>query len=157
MTTDAASSLGPIVLCTDGSAHALAALAAGLELVGRDRDLVVVTVLSAPEADGLTGSGHAGPSMTGREYDIAIEATTTEGHSVVAQATRQLAIESARVSILWGEPGAAICQLAGEIGAAAIVVGTKGRGGIKRALLGSVSDHIVRHAPCSVIVTKSPD
>ena len=40
-----------------------------------------------------------------------------------------------------------------EVGAAAIVLGTRGRGGFKRALLGSVSDYVVRNAPCSVLVT----
>jgi nucleotide-binding universal stress UspA family protein len=38
-----------------------------------------------------------------------------------------------------------------------VVVGSRGRGGIRRALLGSVSDYVVRNAPCSVVVTRSPD
>ena len=33
------------------------------------------------------------------------------------------------------------------------MVGSRGRGGLKRAVLGSVSDHIVRNAPCPVLVT----
>jgi nucleotide-binding universal stress UspA family protein len=32
------------------------------------------------------------------------------------------------------------------------VIGTRGRGDIKRALLGSVSDYLVRNAPCPVVV-----
>jgi nucleotide-binding universal stress UspA family protein len=33
-----------------------------------------------------------------------------------------------------------------------MVVGTRGRGGLRRAVLGSVSDHVVRNAPCPVVV-----
>jgi nucleotide-binding universal stress UspA family protein len=47
-----------------------------------------------------------------------------------------------------------VCELAQEVHAEAIVVGSRGRGGIKRAFLGSVSDYVVRNAPCSVVVTR---
>jgi nucleotide-binding universal stress UspA family protein len=40
------------------------------------------------------------------------------------------------------------------VDAVAIVVGSRGRGGLKRAFLGSVSDYVVRNAPCSVVVTR---
>lgn len=43
------------------------------------------------------------------------------------------------------------------VGTDAIVIGTRGRGGIKRALLGSVSDYVVRNAPCPVVVTTAAD
>ncbi len=33
-----------------------------------------------------------------------------------------------------------------------IIVGSHGRTGLKRMLLGSVSEHVVRHAPCPVLV-----
>ena len=57
------------------------------------------------------------------------------------------------VRVLAGEPAAAICEMAAEVEARAVVLGTRGRGGIARALLGSVSDYVVRNAPCSVVVT----
>ena len=58
--------------------------------------------------------------------------------------------------MLGGEPGAAICELAGELAPRAIVLGTRGRGGITRALLGSVSDYVARTAPCTVVVGRAP-
>ena len=47
-----------------------------------------------------------------------------------------------------------IVRLAEEIGAGLIVMGSRGRGGIRRALMGSVSDSVVRHAHCPVMVVR---
>jgi nucleotide-binding universal stress UspA family protein len=52
-----------------------------------------------------------------------------------------------------GDPGRALCDFASERGATVIVAGSRGRGGIKRAVLGSVSDHLVRNAPCPVLLS----
>jgi nucleotide-binding universal stress UspA family protein len=47
-----------------------------------------------------------------------------------------------------------IVNLAEEIRAGLIVVGSRGLGGIRRALMGSVSDSVVRHAHCPVLVVR---
>jgi nucleotide-binding universal stress UspA family protein len=47
-----------------------------------------------------------------------------------------------------------IVTLAEDIGAGLIVIGSRGRGGIRRALMGSVSDSVVRHAHCPVLVVR---
>jgi nucleotide-binding universal stress UspA family protein len=49
-----------------------------------------------------------------------------------------------------------VVGLAEEIGAGVIVMGSRGRGGLRRALMGSVSGSLVRHAPCPVLVVR-PD
>jgi nucleotide-binding universal stress UspA family protein len=51
-------------------------------------------------------------------------------------------------------PDRTIVHLSEEIGAGLIVMGSRGRGGIRRALLGSVSDSVVRHAHCPVFVIR---
>jgi nucleotide-binding universal stress UspA family protein len=48
----------------------------------------------------------------------------------------------------------AIVRLAEEIGAGLIVMGSRGLGGVRRALMGSVSDSVVRHAHCPVMVVR---
>ena len=53
-----------------------------------------------------------------------------------------------------GRPDEEIVSLADEIGAGLIVIGSLGLGGIRRALMGSVSDSIVRHAHCPVLVVR---
>jgi nucleotide-binding universal stress UspA family protein len=47
-----------------------------------------------------------------------------------------------------------IVNLAEEIRAGLIIVGSRGRGGIRRALMGSISDDVVRHAHCPVLVVR---
>jgi nucleotide-binding universal stress UspA family protein len=53
-----------------------------------------------------------------------------------------------------GQPDQEIVALAEELGAGLIVMGGRGRGGMTRALMGSVSDSVVRHASCPVLVAR---
>jgi nucleotide-binding universal stress UspA family protein len=54
-----------------------------------------------------------------------------------------------------GDPDVEIVAMGEEIGAGLIVMGSRGRGGVRRALMGSVSDAVVRHAHCPVLVVRS--
>ena len=62
------------------------------------------------------------------------------------------AVEQAHLSR--GKVDHAVVTLAEEIGAGLIVLGSRGHGGIRRALMGSVSDAVVRHAHCPVLVVR---
>ena len=53
-----------------------------------------------------------------------------------------------------GRPDAVIVELAEELGAGLIVLGSRGLGPLRSALMGSVSDSIVRHARCAVLVVR---
>lgn len=58
--------------------------------------------------------------------------------------------------LIWqGDPGEVIVEAARSEGVELIAVGSHGRRGVERALLGSVSDHVLRHAPCPVLVVGS--
>lgn len=54
-----------------------------------------------------------------------------------------------------GDPGTRICQLARNWDANLIVLGRRGHQGISEVLLGSVSNYVVHHAPCSVLIVQS--
>jgi len=57
--------------------------------------------------------------------------------------------------LVWeGDPGEAIVDAAAAEHASLIVLGSHGRHGVDRAIYGSVSDHVVRHAPCPVVVVR---
>jgi len=61
-----------------------------------------------------------------------------------------------RVAMRDGVPHAEIVALATDERAALIVLGTHGRGGLDRALLGSVADRVVRLATCPVLTVREP-
>jgi nucleotide-binding universal stress UspA family protein len=57
--------------------------------------------------------------------------------------------------LVWeGEPGPAIVDAAVAEAADLVVVGSHGRGRVERLVLGSVSDHVVRHAPCPILIVR---
>lgn len=53
-----------------------------------------------------------------------------------------------------GSPAAEICRIAEEEGASLIVIASHGRTALKRFLIGSVAERVVRHAPCSVMLLR---
>jgi len=55
-----------------------------------------------------------------------------------------------------GKPAAEIVKTAKEWPADVIVIGSHGRGGVGRALLGSMAEAVMRQAPCSVLVVRAP-
>jgi nucleotide-binding universal stress UspA family protein len=55
-----------------------------------------------------------------------------------------------------GRPADEVCAEAGRVGADLIVAGTHGRGALSRAILGSVAQNLVRHAPVPVITVREP-
>jgi nucleotide-binding universal stress UspA family protein len=66
--------------------------------------------------------------------------------------------EQQGISIEWdykiGEPGAQICAVAKSWGADLILIGRRGRTGLSEIILGSVSNYVVHHAHCSVLVVQ---
>jgi universal stress protein A len=72
----------------------------------------------------------------------------TQLRAVVPDGAAELAVRISR------SPGGAIVKHARSIGADVIIVGTHGRDGVSRLLMGSVAEHVVRHAPCPVLVVR---
>jgi nucleotide-binding universal stress UspA family protein len=60
----------------------------------------------------------------------------------------------ARTHLRMGQVDLEILALAEELGVGLIVMGSRGLGGVRRALMGSVSDSVVRHAHCPVLVVR---
>jgi universal stress protein A len=71
------------------------------------------------------------------------------------EALRQ-GITKVSTELLRGDATQQIVVYAKENGFDLIVIGTHGRSGIKHMLLGSVTEKVVRHAPCPVLVVRSP-
>lgn len=59
--------------------------------------------------------------------------------------------------LAYGDPGKEICDLAQSWHADTIVLGRRGNVGVKEFLLGSVSNYVVHHAPCTVLVVQGEE
>lgn len=82
----------------------------------------------------------------------------TEAQGVLDRTTAKLGVLDLAIerSMRQGDPRQEIVNEAEEFGADLIVVGSHGRTGMQRWLLGSVAEHVVRHASCSVEVVRQP-
>jgi nucleotide-binding universal stress UspA family protein len=58
--------------------------------------------------------------------------------------------------LLEGDPAGEIARYAADAGIDVIVIGTHGRTGVDRLVMGSVAERVMREAPCSVLVVKLP-
>jgi nucleotide-binding universal stress UspA family protein len=141
-----------ILVGTDGSRLARNAAVVGVDLL-RNPDVLVIAMV-VDEVDwslALGDSGFAGPVVTVEELESKQRALLEAAEAALAELKASLG-RDVITRVLEGSPALALCRFASEISASAIVVGTRGRGGFKRAVLGSVSDYVVRNAPCPVVV-----
>jgi nucleotide-binding universal stress UspA family protein len=141
-----------IVVCTDGSEVATGAAESGLAILQPSDRVLVVTVAAVDPTLASDGSGHAGATMSYLQLQERVRVEHERADAIVERATSALGLSPDSGRVLEGDPGPALCDFARSEEASALVIGTRGRGGIKRALLGSVSDYVVRNAPCPVVV-----
>lgn len=85
---------------------------------------------------------------------------------LVAEAKKQLEAERKegkkaryiqRVLVRTGEPRREICNVAEDLSADLIIMATHGYSGLKHVLLGSTTEHVLRHAPCPVLALRQPN
>jgi nucleotide-binding universal stress UspA family protein len=82
-------------------------------------------------------------------------------HEVHTEAEQRLQTVAARqrwpieTLVVWGDPTTEICRLAQGYGTDLIVMSTHGRTGLARMFIGSVAEHMVRSAPCSVLIVRA--
>ena len=150
--------MATVLVCTDGSDLAIAAALSGLSLLRSSGRVVVATVTD--KVDPLEGAGgFGGPNWSPEEVeeqhrDATVQAEQALSDTLGALTAAGLADARTERRLVDGQPGPALCELADELKADAIVIGSRGRGGIKRAFLGSVSDHVARHASCPVLISR---
>ena len=85
-----------------------------------------------------------------------IEAAQIRELESALRALVAIAAEGADTGVVLGAGvGATIVRLARDLHAELLVVGTHGRTGIRRLFLGSVAEHVVRHAHCPVVVVRA--
>jgi nucleotide-binding universal stress UspA family protein len=92
------------------------------------------------------------------EYDALILKTEMELHRKLLSEYEPLFPGAARVEtrLVNGDPRIELEETARKEQVDLLVIGSHGRTGLARLLIGSVASHVVSHAPCSVLVVKNP-
>lgn len=147
-----------VLIATDGSDLAVAAAQHGLRLFARDVRVTLLHVVAFSELrSAILGgdSGMAGSVDTPEQAAAQDEQRLAEADSVLTRTATTLGITGAERRVEIGDPATVICDTAAELGAAVIVMGTHGRGAVGQMFLGSVSQHVVRSAPCPVLLAGS--
>jgi nucleotide-binding universal stress UspA family protein len=145
-----------VLLAIDESRHSDAAIAAVLRRFQPDAATVrVLHVVEWPKNLAAPFSFAEGPSAA--DCILAVhEAMRNDGRALLARAVSRLRDARFTVSeaLVEGDVRRAILDEAAAWPADLIVLGSHGRTGFNRLMLGSVSEAIVRHAPCSVEVVR---
>jgi len=141
-----------IIVGIDGSVHSRRALEwAVSEAALRHAPLTVLTVNQAV-------AGYWGPVVYPSDQDLTRQIRETaqeETDSVLEKAGEESRPPSVTVRAVTGLPAEEL--LSAAAGADMLVVGSRGAGGFKRLLLGSVSTQVTHHAPCPVVVIPDND
>ena len=154
-----------ILLATDGSAEAELAARTAVDLSQKtDSELHVIHVLDVVKV-GLSmavlypqSTDPVGVELPDPVLEEELERRAKQGGRELLDAEVQR-LRSAggtvvQSHLMMGEVEREIVHLAEDLGAGLIVMGSRGRRGMRRALMGSVSDSVVRHAHCPVMVVR---
>jgi nucleotide-binding universal stress UspA family protein len=134
-----------ILLATDGSEEASLAASTAAE-VAKDTDSELHVIHVGPNVPRLLAATEEKPGQMAREARRTLGEQVRRiqaGHGTVA-----------RAHLRFGEAPEEVVVLAENIGAGLVVMGSRGRSGIRRALMGSVSERVVRHANCPVMIIR---
>lgn len=148
---------GTILVATDGSDDSDAAVEAALDLAhdtsGR---LLVLSVVAQAQGDASEQGSGTDPAAEppARDEDEEVIEANDLTNDVVDHAV-EWGLEA--TPLVWeGDPADAILAAAESEGADVIVIGSSGRSGVGRILLGSVSDDVVRRSTVPVMVVRAP-
>ena len=147
-----------ILLATDGSLESEYAAREAIRIAnGLGVELHVVNVAPVPSAYAAQGTltllDLVDPELEGRLRGLA-ERNARETLNEQVHKLEEGGGKVTKIHPRIGRPDVEIVQLAEELEAGVVVVGDHGLGPFKRDALGSVSDSVVRHAPCPVLVVR---
>lgn len=141
-----------VLIATDGSHHSVTAAHRASELLRAADHVTLLNVVT--EIPGDDAGGFEGSVYTPEEQEKLWSSEMAEAGEELTRTAS--AITSAQIDkrIEVGDVANTVCHVAEELSVDVIVVGSHGRTGFERLFLGSVSEHVVRHAPCPVLVVR---
>ena len=147
-----------ILLATDGTKHSDSAVEVLNNLKFKNGDeikIVSVLDMAVPMAIDI----YAGYLPSSTEIETTVRENAERTLETTSRRIKEM-INDENVfitsEVLLGSPESRIVETAEEMRADLIIVGSHGYNRWERLLLGSVSDSVVHHAPCSVLVVRSP-
>ncbi|MGQ9512636.1 universal stress protein [Thermodesulfitimonas sp.] len=138
-----------IIVAFDASPQSFAALRAALEIAQKfGANVTTVSVVWLPEYVSTLDEVDENIQRARQYYEQPLR----QAASLAAEKGVELKSE-----VLYGHTGERLVEFAAAIEADLIVTGARGLGGVKRYLLGSVSNYLVNHAPCPVLVIRDKE
>ena len=146
--TDPQSAPGRIVVGVDGSSYSEEALRWAIGQARLTGQPVAAVISWSIPVDYSIGA--AGPLMSFDWEDVAVQ--TVEG--TIAKVVEPADADRVSQQVVMGHPARVLLDASED--AALLVVGSRGRGGFKGMLLGSVSQQVIARAACPVVVVRDP-
>jgi nucleotide-binding universal stress UspA family protein len=143
-----------IVIATDGSERSIRAAQRASELLKTADAVTLLTVLT--EVPGDDAGGIEGSVYSAEEQESLWNEEMAEARDELSRTAQVLSNANVTKRIEVGDVAQTVVRVAEELAADVIVVASHGRTGLERLFLGSVSEHIVRHAHCPVLVVREP-
>ncbi|BBH24138.1 universal stress protein UspA [Paenibacillus baekrokdamisoli] len=137
-----------ILVGYDGSECSQRALDVAVKMVEENRASVITVAHVYHLPSMVLSQGYAIPESFVKEFDEQAKAMTSEALTRIAHLPESHAVT------LNGTPYQAILEYADENGSDLIIIGSRGLGGFREMMLGSVSHRIVQHAKIPVMVVK---
>jgi nucleotide-binding universal stress UspA family protein len=145
------------LLATDGSPEAETAIGTAATLSERlDAELHLVSVEPMPDPLSWPEARTMSPELRGDIRERAEEAARTK-LDAGAEKVKKLGVADPILHPVAGRPDAEIVHVAEEVGAGLVIVGSRGLGPVRRAVMGSVSLSVVHHSHGSVLVVRGDD
>ena len=144
-----------VLIATDGSAVSLAAARQGRALLAAADKVTLLSVMTEGDP-GDDAGGIEGSVLSRSEQQAAWESELAQARAELASTEASLTGVPVDEIVEVGDAADVICRVAERLRADVVVVGSHGRTGLGRLFLGSVSEHVVRHAPCPVLVVRQP-
>ena len=146
-----------VLIAVDDGTESHDAIEFARNLLPDDAEVIVLNVAQyAVAAAGTMGTfamGSYGDAMlTAETQERLAKDADAEAERTVKEASERLGSADARV--MHGDVGPTICDVAAEESVDVVVLGTHDRGRFARLWFGSVSDHVMHHAPCSVLIVR---
>ncbi len=145
---------GKIVVGIDGSEHAAAALRWAVEEAAL-REATVEAVHAWSYVPVTTPADSGLVPMAWTESADVLEATQHAAERIASEQVRDVLGDDHGVTVSLVQGDATDALITAAEGADLLVVGNRGRGALKEALLGSTSGRIADHAPCPVVIVRA--